>query len=325
MPYYVVVHGGAGYHSHASEKAVKKSLHRSCSNAIHALESNQEAVEGVETAIIELEDSEILNAGYGSNLTYQGTVECDAAVMDDSGRFGSVGAVSGIKNPIRAAKAIFDYSSKQDPLGRVPPLTLVSNGAYEFAVSSSIPTIEPRAMVSPRANDEWNFWRNKHQNHHISVNDRLETASLMQDTVGCVVFDQSGGLAAGVSSGGLLLKLPGRLGEAAVFGAGCWARKTGPTEGAAISVSGTGEAIVRTSLAHALSEAVCSEDPHDAIQQLISQNFIEAYTSQGETSSAGAVILQKESNEKARLWCVFNTASMSIAYASSESSEIKVF
>jgi len=80
---------------------------------------------------------------------------------------------------------------------------------------------------------------------------------------------------------------------------------------------------VRASLARALSEAVCSEDPHDAIQQLISKNFIEAYTSQDETSSAGAIILHKESNEKARLWCIFNTASMSIAYASSESSKIK--
>jgi len=79
----------------------------------------------VEQAITVLENDGHLNAGYGSNLTMEGTVECDASIICEHGPaalFGSAGAVSGVKNPIKLARAILDYSRIPDMLGRVPPL-----------------------------------------------------------------------------------------------------------------------------------------------------------------------------------------------------------
>ncbi|KAG5648596.1 hypothetical protein DXG03_003207 [Asterophora parasitica] len=129
---YVVVHGGAGMHGHAREKEVKQALRLACKEALkglhdpspdHGDSSKCTPLNMVGNAIVVLEDDPHLNAGYGSNLSLIGTVECDAAIMDGaSGYFGSVGAVSGIKNPIQLARVVLEYSRIPDPLGRIPPL-----------------------------------------------------------------------------------------------------------------------------------------------------------------------------------------------------------
>ncbi|KAF8583724.1 asparaginase [Ramaria rubella] len=341
MTFYVAVHGGAGFHPPESEKDVKKALRSACLKALTSLQSGKKACEAVEDAIVSLEDSECLNAGYGSNLTQSGTVECDASLMEDSGNFGSVGAVSGVKNPIRAAKAVLDYSQNQSSLGRIPPLLLVSSGAREFASVSGIETVHPDLMISPRAQNEWISWSDRakggtasdihHNNMKLGSSD-----TVIQDTVGSVVLDASGSLAAGVSSGGILLKLPGRVGEGAVFSAGCWADNLHAGKGVACSVSGTGEAIMRVSLARALAEAFREDDPHEELHRILADEFSQVCVGPKDlTPSAGALIINKETREDgtifllmrhiARLWCVFNTASMAIAYASSDNPHPKVY
>lgn len=62
--------------------------------AMAVLKNGGTAVDAVEIAIKLLEDREITNSGYGSNLTIAGTVECDATIVDHYGRSGAVGAVS---------------------------------------------------------------------------------------------------------------------------------------------------------------------------------------------------------------------------------------
>ncbi|KAH8119114.1 nucleophile aminohydrolase [Phellopilus nigrolimitatus] len=127
-PWLVAVHGGAGYHSTnpASEKAVKHALRAACIAAFHSLKgSNAGAVDAVEHTICSLENAECLNAGKGSNLTFDGEVECDASIMDgEAQHFGSVGAVQGVKNPIAVARAVMDNSKRPQPLGRIPPLSV---------------------------------------------------------------------------------------------------------------------------------------------------------------------------------------------------------
>lgn len=109
-----------------------------CVETITSPSNRSSALDAVISSISVLENDAGLNAGYGSNLTIDGQVECDASVMSDSGGFGSVGAVSGwpllshitrnpdgmpgIRNPIQLAHAVLKHSQAPSPLGRVPPL-----------------------------------------------------------------------------------------------------------------------------------------------------------------------------------------------------------
>lgn len=189
-----------------------------------------------------MENDENINAGTGSNLTLDGTVECDAAIMDGStGEFGGGGAVPGVKNPIKLAKAILCHSRQFDGLGRIPPLMLVSSGARSFAMQNGLEMVDPESMISKRAKEDWQKWMERYNDLREGMipESKALLDAAVQDTVGAVAWDDCGNVAAGVSSGGLLLKNSGRVGEAAIFGAGCWAQQpsNGKT-GVACSVSG---------------------------------------------------------------------------------------
>ncbi|KAK8038519.1 hypothetical protein PG993_006930 [Apiospora rasikravindrae] len=155
----IFIHAGAGYHSTANER-----IHlQACSDAARAgmkiLRSGYPATEAVEAAIRVLEDKEITNAGYGSNLSIDGTVECDATVVDHYGRSGACGAVPNIKNPVSLAKIILDSSTEPLSLRRVPPNLLVGNGAKDFAWDKNVPIIPNDLLISRNALDRYNRWR----------------------------------------------------------------------------------------------------------------------------------------------------------------------
>ncbi|KAF8904472.1 asparaginase [Gymnopilus junonius] len=356
---YIAVHGGAGFHSMKYEKEIKGALRRydrSCtfsdapSNQLPSVgwsrhNSPNASLSMVENAICVLEDVEHLNAGYGSNLTIEGSVECDASVMCAQGRhFGSAGAVSGIKNPIRLARCILDYSRIPNRFGRVAPLTLVSDGAYKFVTNAGgIETVLPEALVSPTAQALWEKWKAQLDapqdvTNDIADEDDPETSlQNIQDTVGSVAFHPVAGMAAGVSRfWGLLMKYPGRVGEAAIFGAGCWATQV-PSgfEGMACSISGTGEHIIRENLAAKLGSAMAPSkaadgkqvdtDPHEILSRVLHE-FWESCRERGvENPAVGVLLLVSEDESFVRLWCGFTTASMAIGYASSESGKPKAF
>lgn len=90
----IFVHAGAGFHSHANEKHHLSACQDAAKVAMTILKNGGDATDAVEMAIKVLEDREITNAGYGSNLAMDGTVECDATIVDHLGRSGAVGAVS---------------------------------------------------------------------------------------------------------------------------------------------------------------------------------------------------------------------------------------
>ncbi|KAJ7747339.1 asparaginase [Mycena metata] len=358
---YVIVHGGAGAHSVNSETEVKRTLRLACTQALNT--ENASALYLVEHAIMALEDSPLLNSGYGSNLALDGSVECDAAIMDGlTGDFGSVGAVSSMKNPIRLAHRILQHSLLPDPLARIPPLTLVSSGALVFAhnynanlpstpesdsSANAIELVPPESLVTPRAQRQWDIWKARLDAGApgiAAVEGALDDEDLggelglhaLQDTVGALAFiaapSGASGLASGVSSGGILLKHPGRIGEAAVFGAGCWAQAARPGKmGVACSVSGAGEYIVRVSLARLVCDAITKdEDPdvHEILQRVLAEDFWKPSRSPANPDpSAGIILLTSEEDADARpiarLWCAFTTPSMAIAYASSENPQGK--
>jgi L-asparaginase/beta-aspartyl-peptidase (threonine type) len=184
------------------------------------------AVDAVVAAVVVLEDDEQWNAGRGSALTAAGTVEMDAAVADGtSRRFGGVAAVTGVRHPVLAARAVMDDGRH---------VLLAGAGAEGFARDIGL-AFEP------------GHW-------FVTARRRHDLAQRLADgpppsggsTVGAVARDVDGHLAAATSTGGRTGQLPGRIGDSPIPGAGTWADDVT----CAVSATGIGEAFLRTAFGH---------------------------------------------------------------------------
>ncbi|XP_036178127.1 threonine aspartase 1 isoform X2 [Myotis myotis] len=303
---FVLVHAGAGYHSESKAKEYKHVCKRACQKAIEKLQAGALATDAVTAALVELEDSPFTNAGMGSNLNLLGEIECDASIMDGKSlNFGAVGALSGIKNPVSVANRLLCEGQKGKlSAGRIPPCFLVGEGAYRWAVDHGIPSCPPNIMTTRFSLAA--FKRNKRK---LELAERVETDFIQLkkrrqsnekendsgtlDTVGAVVVDHEGNVAAAVSSGGLALKHPGRVGQAALYGCGCWAENTGAHNpySTAVSTSGCGEHLVRTILARECSHALQAEDAHQALLETMQNKFISSPFLASEDGVLGGVIV----------------------------------
>ncbi|KAI2616265.1 N-terminal nucleophile aminohydrolase [Hypoxylon sp. NC1633] len=155
----IFIHAGAGYHSTVNERIHLEACSEAARLSIRLLRSGHSAIDAVEAAIKILEDKEITNAGFGSNLAIDGTVECDATIVDHLGRSGACGAVPNIKNPISLAKSVLQGSNRPLSLRRVPPNLLIGDGAREFAKECGIPLVPNEWLVSRNARDRYIKWQ----------------------------------------------------------------------------------------------------------------------------------------------------------------------
>ncbi|KAL4887509.1 nucleophile aminohydrolase [Aspergillus karnatakaensis] len=155
----IFVHAGAGFHRRDFERPHLKVCENAAKMAMSVLRNGGSAVDAVEIAIMYLEDAEITNAGYGSNTTIEGTVECDATVVDHLGRSGAVGAVAQVKNPISVARTILDASKEPLTLHRVPPNFLVGPGATDYAYEQGLVVLPHDGLVSSPARQRWLQWQ----------------------------------------------------------------------------------------------------------------------------------------------------------------------
>ncbi|KPI35565.1 putative threonine aspartase [Cyphellophora attinorum] len=123
------------------------------------LKNGGDATEAVEMCIRVLEDREITNAGYGSNLNMNGHVECDATMVDHLGRSGAIGAASHIKNPITLAHIVLKASTRPLSLSRVPPNLIVGDGAADFAHENGVSVVPHDFLISDEARKRWTKWK----------------------------------------------------------------------------------------------------------------------------------------------------------------------
>jgi beta-aspartyl-peptidase (threonine type) len=234
----LIVHGGAG-----ADPGDREELRTGVRMAVLAgwslLASGGSAVDAVEAAVVVLEDHPRFNAGRGSVLTTEGTVEMDASIME-GGRLdcGAVAAVSRVANPVRLARRVLDDGRH---------VLLVGAGAHAFARRIGLPECDPASLVTEGQ-------RRRH-------GERARQAAGTAGTVGAVALDGQGTVAAATSTGGVAGKLPGRVGDSALVGCGTYADNTL----GGVSCTGDGEAIIRVVLARrALEFLKEADDPEYA-------------------------------------------------------------
>ncbi|CAL8359294.1 unnamed protein product [Boreogadus saida] len=303
---FVLVHAGAGYHSESKAKEYKHVCKRACQRAVESLRAGALAVEAVAAALVELEDSPFTNAGMGSNLNLSGEIECDASIMDGKSlHYGSVGAIRGIKNPVLVAHRLLSEAQKGKlSAGRIPPCFLVGRGAHDWAVAHGIPPCPAEKMAT-----KFSLSAYKRNKRKMEIAEKMDTpenpmkrrrqssetenGSECLDTVGAIVVDQEGNVAAAVSSGGLAMKHPGRVGQAAHYGCGCWAQNSCNSNpySTAVSTSGCGEHLIRTMLARECSVALQAEDAHQALLDTMQNQFISSPFLASEDRVLGGVIV----------------------------------
>jgi beta-aspartyl-peptidase (threonine type) len=188
----------------------------------------------LEAAINLLEDHPLFNAGYGSVLNAAGEVEMDAAICDGkTGRFGAVGAIQNVANPVSVARKVLEES---------PHVLLVGPGAERFAHAKGFPKTD---CISAEMRHSWEQAVQKAETGLAPVDVSLLTGLPVGtlhagDTVGGLLC-HDGDLYAASSTGGSFLKLPGRIGDTPVLGGGILASKN-----AAVVCTGIGEAFIET-------------------------------------------------------------------------------
>lgn len=234
----LAIHGGAGVlpraeMSHEREAACHAALARVLAAGEAVLSRNGTALDAVTVAVEALENEPLFNAGRGAVFTRDGTHEMDAAIMDGRGRMaGAVAGISGVRNPVRLARAVME---------RTDHVLMVGDGALEIARDAGL-AFEDDAYFFTQ--ERWDSLQNTLQMESDGTLD--DDPARRHGTVGAVALDRAGNLAAATSTGGMTAKRGGRVGDSPIIGAGTFADDAT----CAVSATGDGEAYIRLSVAH---------------------------------------------------------------------------
>lgn len=296
---FLAVHAGAGKHVHRTENVCMEAVRKSKGNIIEALKI--------------LENDCRTNCGFGSNLTFKGNVECEAAYTSSEGPiFGAVGAVSMLRNPIEVAAMVAKEQIKNTEKEFVVPAVLVGRGAENWAQQHGIKLCNPSSLVAKISREQWQ------KAHQIIGNWRSDT----MDTVGAVSYKSDGSCDAACSSGGIILKAEGRLGHTIQIGGAVWADQK-DSKCVAVALSGCGEYVARTLLAKNLGEALLDQINEDEvvigkIRNIFTTKFLNSSYLRGinkkHVLAGGLVLLVDQANKSSELVSFHNTEELTFAF-----------
>ncbi len=274
MPVGLVVHGGAG---DVPEHEYDERL-AACRAAVEAglapLRQGGTALDAVELAVRAMEDHPLLNAGYGAALNRDGIVELDALIMDgQTHQIGAVAGVQRVRNPVSLARLIMERTSHH---------LLITEGAERFAAEQGFPLVDPESLITAQ--------RRQQQKSEIGG-----------DTVGAVALDSQGNVAVAVSTGGIDGKMPGRVGDSPIAGAGGYAEDG---LGAACA-TGVGEGMMRSLLTFRAVQLIGSGLSAQAAAEQALDIFTKRFAGSG-----GLIMI----DQQGRIGVAHNTRQMPVAY-----------
>lgn len=184
------------------------------------------ALDAVEAGVRESEsDPSVSSVGFGGLPDASGQVTLDACIMDEKGDCGSVAFLRDIENPISVARMVME---------KTPHVMMVGEGAKKFALANGF---KEKELLTDKSRAEWEKWKAEHPDaiKHWEIN--VEN----HDTIGLVAIDAQGNLSGACTTSGLAWKLPGRVGDSPIIGAGLYV----DNEVGAASATGVGEAVIR--------------------------------------------------------------------------------
>jgi beta-aspartyl-peptidase (threonine type) len=232
----LAIHGGTGTAKKNLDAATQQAMRADLDRALAAAHARLSAADGnaldaVEAAIRVLEDSPLFNAGKGAVFNHDGRIEMDASIMQGQDlAAGAVAAVTTIKNPISAARAVMQQSKH---------VLLVGRGAEDFASGAGLEIVDPSYF---RTDKKWQELQDALERVRQAKQSSVDRPGVHAwGTVGAVALDRDGNLAAGTSTGGRTNKLSGRVGDSPIIGAGTYA----DNHTCAVSGTGHGEYFMR--------------------------------------------------------------------------------
>lgn len=236
----ILMHGGA---INPADRMFTTRLRAAAERGFRVLRGGGSALDAVVTAVAAGEDDPIFNCGTGSHLNLGGYAEMDASIMNGADlAAGAVGCITRVKNPILVARKVMEETDHVLLVGpasvrfarlvgfdEYDPVTEERKREYDEAIRSV-----RQGEVAPGRSEYW-----------ARLGHWLGLVAEIADTVGAVGVDEAGNVAAATSSGGFPLKMPGRVGDTPVIGAGTYA----DNGKGAVSVTGQGEAVLKLTLA----------------------------------------------------------------------------
>ena len=222
MKWAIAIHGGAGGNPskwNDEKRAARiKGLQQALKTGRDMLADGATSVDTIEAVIRVLEDDASFNAGRGAVVIEGNRVELDASIMDGrNAACGAVAAVTNVKNPISLARLV---------MTETPHVLLTGRGAEDFAAQQKVKLVAP--------------------DYFLGFKEPIQSERSVIGTVGCVVLDSHGNLAAGTSTGGTSKKMSGRVGDSPIVGAGTFAANGW----CAVSCTGIGEEYIRNAVAY---------------------------------------------------------------------------
>jgi beta-aspartyl-peptidase (threonine type) len=246
--YSLMVHGGAGALDNVRDDKTAfrylDSIRRTLEHGRDVMQLGGSALQAVEACASLLEDDPVFNAGCGSVLNEYGKVEMDAAIMD--GRdlsAGAVAAIDNIANPTQLARLVMTESEH---------VMLISGGAMRFADHCGIERVPEDYFYTPDRVEQLRLARLQHKLMLDHDDSEADTQDQKYGTIGAIARDPQGNLAAATSTGGIVNKRMGRVGDSPIIGAGVYA----DNETCAVSATGFGEDFMRSVIAKTISDFI---------------------------------------------------------------------